>query len=170
MPVKPIPGLALPAALLAALCCNALFGQAPAAPPAPTPAAVPGTDPKTAWTKPWMDKYVKAYPRTDNVYVLIDAETLHAKLEGSGNHAAVAREALELLRCLPLPAGSPDLVKLDVVYFKDRDSYGAPLWDSVERLGHLEFSRKALVQASPGAFAKGEADWKGLFLKAQFFQ
>lgn len=121
------------------------------------------------WDKKWMTKYVITTPRGDYVHVLIDTETLHARLEGADHHSAVAREAFKLVRVFQFPKNSSDLVKLDIVYFKNRDSYGAPLWDSVVRIGHLEFSRKSLAEASPDIFLKTEADWKGLFLSVRFY-
>ena len=131
--------------------------------------AIPAEAAKVAWSKNWMAKYVNATPRTDYVHVLIDAETLHAKLEGESNHSAVAREAYNLVHAFHFPENAGDLVKLDIVYFENRDNYGAPLWDSIKRIGHLEFSRKTLAQAKPETFLNPEAEWKGLFQTVRFY-
>lgn len=158
----------------------ALSLQADTATPAPAVSATPPSNTETTtpppnatgnegWDKKWTAKYVIATPREAYVHVLIDAQTLHGQLEGADHHSAVALEALKLVRVFQFPKNSSDLVKLDIVYFKNRDSYGAPLWDSVVRIGHLEFSRKALAQASPEIFLKAEGEWKVLFQTVRFY-
>ena len=122
---------------------------------------------RDVWTKEWMAKYVIANSKPDYVFAMIDAETLHSQLES--HHSSIAQMAFNLVHFFSFPKNASDLVKLDIVFFKNRDSYGAPLWDSVERIGHFEFSRKTLSQASPESFLKAEADWLGLFKTVHFF-
>lgn len=144
-------------------------------PPIPTPSPVTGTSTPGAaaatesWTKDWMAKYVAATAKEGYVYVLMDAETMRSKLAGAGNHSAAAREALNLVHSFRFPENSSDLVKLDIVYFESRSEYGAPIWDTIKHIGHLEFSRKALAKVPPETFLQGEDRWKGLFQKVYFY-
>lgn len=131
--------------------------------------AITATEARVAWSKKWMLKYVNVTPRADYVHVLIDSETIHQSLEGQGNHGAVARTAYDLVHSFRFTENVPDTVKLDVVYFENRDNYGAPLWDSIKRIGHLEFSRKALALVSPDLFLKPDTEWKGSFHSVLFY-
>ncbi len=123
------------------------------------------------WTAEWKAKYVIASPKEDYTHVLIDVARMKDTFMGppATVHAASAMEALYLSHSDILGAQSPDLVKCDVVIFEGRDNYGAPLWDSMRRIGHLEFSRKNLSQANPEVLQKDEAEWKNLFSKVVFY-
>lgn len=123
----------------------------------------------STWTKAWTDKYVIITPKSGYIHVLIDGETLRSSLEGSGMHSAVALDALQLAQSSGLLDPASDLIKLDVVLFKNRDNYGAPMWDSMQRLAHLEFSVKTLSKASADTFQKPDAEWTGLFKSVTFY-
>lgn len=122
------------------------------------------------WTKEeWKKKYIIVTPKNGYTHVLIDVATLKEIFSGTSGHAAAAQEALYLSQSDVLDAKAPDTVKCDVVIFEGRDNYGSPLWNTMKRIGQLEFSRKALAQASPTLFTHTEAVWNNQFLKVKFF-
>jgi hypothetical protein len=43
---------------------------------------------------------------------------------------------------------APDLVKVDVVFVRERDNYGLPKWDTLERVAHVELLRSRLPAAA----------------------
>jgi hypothetical protein len=137
--------------------------------PATTPAAMEKGAKLKDWTGPWMEKYVIVTPKEGYVHVLLDTDTLYGTFQGNGAHNTMALQALNLAQKYKFAEGASDTVKLDVVHFKERDNYGAPQWDTLKRLARFEFTRKGLAQASAEAFAKSEADWKGLFQNVTFY-
>jgi hypothetical protein len=62
-----------------------------------------------------------------------------------------------------------DSVKVDVVLFQNRDNYGAPVWDSMKRLAHFEFSAQALAKNPAAVFQQPDAEWIGLFKSVTFY-
>ena len=142
----------------------------PVASPVPTSGTISSAPQNgSTWTKSWTDKYVIVTPKSEYTHVLIDVETLGSSFEGAGMHSAAALEALALAQSTGLLNPAVDLVKVDVVLFQNRDNYGAPMWDSMKRFAHFEFSLQKLSKASADAFQKPEADWKGLFQSVLFY-
>jgi len=133
-------------------------------PAAAAPAAVP-----EKWSAEYIKKYIIVTPKTGYSHVLIDVATKREAFEGAGKHTAIALQALQLAQSTVLANAASDVVKLDVVIFQNRDNYGSPLWDSMKRLGHLEFSAKALSAVAADTFQKPESDWKGQFQAVQFY-
>jgi hypothetical protein len=121
------------------------------------------------WTIEWTKKYVIVTPKTGYSHTLIDVETLRPTFEGAKMHSAAALEALALAQSTGLLDPTVDLVKVDVVLFQNRDNYGSPVWDSMKRLAHFEFSAQALAKSSTGVFQKPEAEWTGSFKSVTFY-
>lgn len=117
------------AAALAVLLLGAV--PAPAAPPADVlPAA-------------WFEKNVTVTKKSGYVHVFWNAQEARAALTPSRRRLLLARAARHLaVSAVPADA---DLVKLDVVFVSERDNYGMPRWDSLEKVGHLEFRKGALL-------------------------
>jgi hypothetical protein len=123
----------------------------------------------STWTKAWTDKYVIVTSKSEYTHVLIDVEPLRSTFEGSGMHSAALLEVIQLTQSSGLLNPASDLIKVDVVAFKNRDNYGAPMWDSMQRFAHFEFSLKAILKTPADAFQKPESDWKGLFQSVLFY-
>lgn len=121
------------------------------------------------WTKEWIAKYVIVTPKSGYTHALIDVENLRPTFDGPGMHAAAAKEALSLAQSAGLLDPTSDLVKVDVVVFLNRDNYGAPVWDSMKRYAHLEFSTQALAKNTAAVFQKPEAEWTGSFKSVTFY-
>jgi hypothetical protein len=121
------------------------------------------------WTKEWKKKYIIVTPKEGYTHVLIDVATLKEIFSGPSAHAAAALETLYLSQSDILDPQAPDTVKCDVVIFEGRDNYDSPLWDTMKRIGRLEFSRKALAQSSPALFTQAETAWNNQFLKVLFY-
>lgn len=141
---------------------------------APTTVATPAAVSQDAlvpntWTKEWVAKYVISTKKETYSHVLIDVAPLKDKFTGGSAHAAAAVEAVYLAQSSILDEQAPDLVKCDVVVFEGRDNYGAPLWDSMKRIGHMEFSRKDLAKVSAASITQDESSWKNLFSKVEFY-
>jgi hypothetical protein len=48
-------------------------------------------------------------------------------------------------------SATSDRIKADIVFVAKRDEYGNPQWDSLQKVAHLEFSRKKLLESPPAA-------------------
>lgn len=130
-----------------------------AAAPAPVPAATPparatpsaaATGSPAAPANPqafpaaWFDKNVIVTNKEGYVHVFWNAQEARGPLTGPDKRAVLARAARKLA-AEKVRAGI-DRVKMDVVFVRERDRYGMPRWDTLEKVAHLEFSRQALLE------------------------
>lgn len=111
----------------------------PTRPAAATPAAA-GGEPR--WSA-WFEKNTMVTEKTGYVHILWNARDAAAYLQGKEKKRRIAEAARQLV-LVRYPKGSRDSVRLDVVFVEARDEYGAPKWDSLQRVAHLEFSKSRL--------------------------
>jgi len=84
------------------------------------------------------------------VHFFWNAQDVREKFAGPAKKEFVAQAAGELVRS-PYPAkASADLMKVDIVFVRERDSYGLQKWESLERVAHIELSREKVVSAMAG--------------------
>jgi hypothetical protein len=113
--------------------------------PTPTP-LLPG---KWAAAKiPWDLWFKKNNIVTDNtnyVEFFWNANDFKANFEVKDKDARLADAAVYLVKKLYPADSKADLVKVDIVYVLERDSYGMPKWDSLQQVTHIEFSRSKII-------------------------
>ena len=98
----------------------------------------------------WFEKNTTVSDKKSYVHVMWDANAVRAEFEGKSKLALIG-EAGRQLALLRYPAGAgADDVRVDIVFITKRDGYGNPQWDSIQRLAHLEFSRKKLLATPAG--------------------
>jgi hypothetical protein len=123
-------------------------------PPSAGPSATPPADTGSGglaslpWAI-WFEKNTIVSDKKSYVHVLWDANAVRARFEGKDKAATIGEAGRQLARLQYPPGATADQVRVDVVFITKRDGYGNPRWDSIERLAHLEFSRKKLL-AAPG--------------------
>ena len=149
----------------AALLLSPLFATAaPDAPPATplakatasgTPAAAP------AFPAAWFDKNVIVTKKEGYVHVFWNAQEARDPLAGPDKSVLLARAA-RWLAAEKVRAGV-DRVKMDVVFVRERDRYGMPRWDTLEKVAHLEFSRAALLEGLKEGAVPEKAQMAKLF-------
>lgn len=139
--------------VLIALICLAALAAAPPGPASPSvtpgaksrsqsPAALPWSD--------WFEKNTTISDKKTYVHFLWDANAVRGQFEGSPMRGRIAEAGRQLAR-LRYPTGaSADQIRMDIVFITKRDGYGNPRWDSIQRLAHLEFSRKKLLETPAG--------------------
>jgi hypothetical protein len=132
-----------------------LFAAASRAAPAPP---LPSFPPLPA---AWFDGNVIVTNKGSYVHVFWNAQVARRELTGPDKRLRLACAARRLA------AGSVsagvDRVKLDVVFVRERDQYGAPRWDTLEKVAHLEFSRRALLAGLEESVAPTKAQMAALF-------
>lgn len=126
-------------------------GTASVAAPANSPALLPA----------WFDKNVIVTNKGGYVHVFWNAQEARGPLTGPDKRVLLARVARKLA-AEKVPAGA-DHVKMDVVFVRERDGYGMPRWDTLEKVAHLEFSRSALLDGLGEGVAPEKAQMARLF-------
>jgi hypothetical protein len=109
------------------------------------------------WDK-WFKKNVMANDKGDYVHLFWNAQDVRARFKGKDKVAMLAMAAQELVRRQYPEKAKADLVKIDIVYVRERDEYGMPKWNTLERAAHLEGSRAALMKRDASFFKGKDAD------------
>ncbi len=138
----------------------------------PTPfATIPTGQWKTS-SVPWDDWFPKNALVTDKgdyVHFFWNAEDAKENFAGKDRKDRLADSALELAAKLQPAGAKADLAKVDIVFVLERDSYGQPKWDSLQRVAHFEFSRAKALKVLNGKAAWTAAAMKKVFTVAQYF-
>jgi hypothetical protein len=121
----------------------------PAPPATPRPDTGSGGLASLPWAT-WLEKNTIVSDKKSYIHVLWDANAVRARFEGKGKSATISEAGRQLARLRYPPGATADQVRVDIVFITKRDGYGNPRWDSIERLAHLEFSRKKLLAAPNG--------------------
>lgn len=155
-----------PAALvLLPLFASAAQAALPASPSARTaPAATASVVASTvvpAFPAAWFDKNVIVTSKEGYVHVFWNAQEARGPLTGPDKRVLLARVARKLA-AEKVRAGV-DHVKMDVVFVRERDRYGMPRWDTLEKVAHLEFSREALLEGLKEGIVPEKAQMARLF-------
>jgi hypothetical protein len=132
------------------LCWMAALVTSPARPATPTPSAKEGSAALAGlpWGT-WFEKNTFVTDKKAYVHILWDAVSVRRQLEGK-EKLAMIHEAGRQLVLLRYPGGATaDQIRVDIVFVTKRDGYGNPRWDSIQRMAHLEFSRRKLLESTP---------------------
>jgi hypothetical protein len=130
--------------------------------PAGTPtSSVASTATAPAFPAAWFDKNVIVTNKEGYVHVFWNAQEARGALAGPDKRVVLARAARRLA-AEKVRAGA-GLVKMDVVFVRERDRYGVPRWDTLEKVAHLEFSREALLEGLKEGVAPDQAQMARLF-------
>ena len=89
----------------------------------------------------WFKKNTMVTDKTDYVHFFLNAQDFKANFEGKDKKIRLSEAALELVKRLYPADAKADLVKVDIVYVLERDSYGLPKWDSLQQVAHFEFAK-----------------------------
>ena len=120
----------------------------------------------SAWAGPastpdwdaWFKKNVMANNKGEYVHLFWNAQDVRARFQGKGRVSLLAQAARELAARQYPKNAKADLVKIDIVYVRERDEYGMPKWNTLERTAHLEVSRAVLQKLDAVALKKKDAD------------
>ncbi|MCM3876088.1 MAG: hypothetical protein NEA02_06675 [Thermoanaerobaculia bacterium] len=115
-----------------------------------------------AFPAAWFDKNVIVTNKDGYVHVFWNAQEARGQLTGPDKRVLLARVARKLA-AEKVKAGI-DLVKMDVVFVRERDRYGMPRWDTLEKVAHLEFSREALLEGLKEGVVPEQAQMARLFV------
>lgn len=114
-----------------------------------------------AFPAAWFDKNVIVTNKEGYVHVFWNAQEARGALTGSDKRVVMARAARRLA-AEKVRAGA-DRVKMDIVFVRERDRYGMPRWDTLEKVAHLEFSREALLEGLKEGVVPEKAQMARLF-------
>ncbi len=121
---------------------------------------------------PWVDWFTKntlVSNKETYVHYFWNAQDAKTNFQGEDRKYRLADAALELTAKLHPATAKADMVKVDIVYVLERDSYGLPSWDSLQKVAHFEFSRAKAMKALKGNTAWSEPGMKKMFSKWEFF-
>lgn len=137
-------------AMIGILCSVAALPARVGAEPSPGATGAVATPAPLAslpWSS-WFEKNTTVSDKSAYVHILWDANAVRSRFEGKDERALIA-EAARQLGLLRYPkSASADQIRVDIVFVTQRDEYGNPKWDSLQRVAHLEFPRKLVGQAS----------------------
>ena len=105
----------------------------------------------------WFAKNTTVTDKKAYVHFFWNANDVRSRFQGREGEALVAEASRQLVAREYPPRATADLVKVDVVFVTQRDNYGMPKWDSLQRYAHIEASRKKLLAAPPDAAALRKA-------------
>ena len=115
----------------------------------------------------WFEKNTQVTEKADYVHILWNARDADAYLQGKEKKSRIAEAARQLV-LLTYPKGARDRVRVDIVFVRERDQYGLPKWDTLQRVAHLEFSKSRLLQPA-GPKPRGSNDLSAAFDKFEVF-
>jgi hypothetical protein len=137
-------------ALIGILCAAAVLPDRMMGEPlavAPGAVATPGALSGLPWPS-WFEKNTMVSDKQTYVHILWDADAVRSRFEGKDKRAFIAEAARQLALLRYPRSASADQLRVDIVFVTQRDEYGSPKWDTLQRVAHLEFSRKLAGQAS----------------------
>jgi hypothetical protein len=138
----------------------------------PTPFATLTTAQWKSTEVPWDDwfkKNVIATDKLDYVHYMWNAQDARSNFEGKDRKYRLADAAFQLVATQQPVSAKADLAKVDIVFVLERDSYGMPKWDSLQRVGHFEFSRAKAMKLLKAKKAWTDASLKKAFKAMEFF-
>jgi hypothetical protein len=113
--------------------------------PTPTP-LLQGkwTAAKVPWDL-WFKNNALVTDKTEYVHFFWNANDFKANFEVKDKESRLADAAVYLVKKLLPTDSKADLVKVDIVYVLERDTYGMPKWDSLQQVLHVEFLRSKVM-------------------------
>jgi len=98
---------------------------------------------------PWADWFKKNALVTDKkeyVHFFFNAQDFKERYQGENKNLMIAQTAAQLVAQLYPKTAVSDQIKMDIVFVTERDEYGLPKWDSLERVAHLEFLKSVVIK------------------------
>jgi hypothetical protein len=117
----------------------------------------------------WFKKNALVTDKTEYVHFFWNAQDFKGNFEVKDKKVRLAEAALELVKRLYPKDATADLMKVDIVYVLERDDYGMPKWDSLQRVAHLEFSKVSALKLTKKKAALSEALMKKIFTQFDLF-
>jgi hypothetical protein len=93
----------------------------------------------------WFKSNALVTDKTEYVHFFWNANDFKANFEVKDKESRLADAAVYLVKKLFPPDSKADLVKVDIVYVLERDTYGLPKWDSLQQVVHVEFLRSKVM-------------------------
>ena len=114
----------------------------------PTPPVVKKWSFETMPWDAWFKSNTMVTDKTAYVHFFWNAQDFKGHFEVKDKTLRLEEAALQLVSRLYPADAKANLVKVDIVYVLERDTYGQPKWDSLQQVAHFEFLRsKALKTA-----------------------
>jgi anaerobic selenocysteine-containing dehydrogenase len=120
----------------------------------PDAVATPATLASLPWAT-WFEKNTTVSDKGAYVHILWDANAVRTRFEGKDKRALIAEAARQLALLRYPKTATADQIRVDIVFVTQRDEYGNPKWDTLQRVAHLELSRKLAGQAAAADPEKG---------------
>lgn len=115
---------------------------------AAAPAAAGGEPPP--WPA-WFEKNTTVSDKKSYVHFFWNANDVRGRFEGKDREGLIAEAGRQLVVRMCPKTAAADRMKIDIVFVAERDGYGMPKWDTLQRVAHLEGSRKKLLAAGASA-------------------
>ena len=135
----------------------------------PTPTILQKWDTATIAWDSWFKDNALVTDKTEYVHFFWNAQDFKGNFEVKDKKIRLAEAALELVRRLYPADAKADLVKVDIVYVLERDSYGQPKWDSLQQVAHLEFKKSKIPKVGKKKAGLTTAALKKVFDKFDLF-
>ena len=117
----------------------------------------------------WFKKNTQVTDKTDYIHLFWDAEDFKINFEVKDKKSRLADAAIQMATRLYPSDAKADLMKVDIVYVLERDTYGMPKWDSLQQVAHLEFSRSKAMKLTKHKGPLSAGQKKKLFDKFEIF-
>lgn len=116
---------------------------------APVAAATPAAAAETAFdARPFFENTVLVTDKGDYVHMFWNAFGAASVLEGPDRRRRLAIGAAQLvLDRLPADVAK-EIAKVDIVFVKERNEYGQPKWDSLQKIAHFELHVARIKEAA----------------------
>lgn len=99
----------------------------------------------------WFEKNTTVTDKKAYVHFFWNAQDVRARLQGKEREPLAAEAARQLVLRLYPKKASADLMKIDIVFVSERDGYGMPKWDTLQRVAHVECSKRKLLAVPASA-------------------
>lgn len=119
--------------------------------------------------KDWFKKNAVVEDKGDHIHFLWDAQDFKANFEVKDKKKRLAQAAVQLVKLLYPADAKVDQVTVDIVYVPKKDAYGEPIWNSLQKVAHLEFLKSKALKAGSGNSSFSEPAMKRLFEKFEVF-
>ena len=96
----------------------------------------------------WFEKNTTVSDKGTYVHILWDAYAVRSRFEDKDKRAFIAEAARQLTLLRYPKTASAEQMRVDIVFVTERDEYGSPKWDTLQRVAHLEFPRALASQPS----------------------
>ena len=138
-------------------------------PTTPLPALITKWNVATVPWDTWFKNNAMVTDKSTYVHFFWNAQDVKMNFEVKSKKQRLGEAALQLVSRL-FPADSKaDQVKVDIVYVLQRDSYGKPMWETLQRVAHFEFLRSKVLSPDRNRVFLNEGELKKVFNTFEFY-